>query len=301
MRLFGLLAAVALSQSAAAGWVQLSYSPTPGATALRSGCVAAGQYERPAVTVAAAAAGSVTIAGLPDVGRCYFTLDAGPQDEWFFDFGTLSGGPSLPGPIQNVAITWSPTPAGRQFLSSDVGAVGLAGSYSVAISTVGAVTYTLKGAGADIWTTASAFRFAYVQLTGDFDLRARVVSLTAADGWAKAGAMVSDTLDPSSAYAFSLVTPVAANGADFQDRPSAGAAAVVSNASDHVNTAPYCVRVSRVGNTFTGYGSKDCVTWTLKRSAIIPMGATVNAGLAVTSHNVAALATAVFDSVTITP
>lgn len=110
MRLLALIAVLALAHPAAAGWVSASWTPTPGVTALRSGCVAQGQYERAPVAINGAVAGSVTIASLPDAGRCYFALNAGPQDEWFFDFSLLSGGPALPGMVRNVAITWAPTP-----------------------------------------------------------------------------------------------------------------------------------------------------------------------------------------------
>jgi len=63
-------------------------------------------------------------------------------------------------------------------------------------------------------------------------------------------------------------------------------------------TAPYWVRLSRVGNAFTGYQSADGATWQLVGSATITMGANVFIGLAVTSHNDGVLSTAVFDNVT---
>ncbi len=109
-RLIGLLVACALALPAAAGWVKIGWDVSPGATAIRSGCVAPGQYERPALPIVGASPGSATIEGLPDSGRCYFALNAGPQDEWQFDFTALTGGRALPGPVRNLAITWSPTP-----------------------------------------------------------------------------------------------------------------------------------------------------------------------------------------------
>lgn len=112
MRALGLLAALVLAAPASAGWVRLTWAPIAGVTGVRSGCVAAGQYERPLV---ATASGSAVITGLPDVGRCYFTLNAGPQDEWSFDFGACAVGECAgarmpPGEVRNLTITTSPTP-----------------------------------------------------------------------------------------------------------------------------------------------------------------------------------------------
>lgn len=109
MRLLSLLLGCALTLPAAAGFVRVSWTATPGATSLRSGCVAQGQYERPPVALVTAA-GTITLEGLPDTGRCYFALNSGPQDEWFYDFALLNGGPALPGAVGSLAITWSPTP-----------------------------------------------------------------------------------------------------------------------------------------------------------------------------------------------
>lgn len=103
------LLACAFTSSASAGWVTLTDDGlTAGATAVKSGCVAPGQYERPTVPLAR----SVTIQGLPDSGKCYFALNAGPQDEWVADFTALRFGRGLPGPVGNLGITWKPSPAG---------------------------------------------------------------------------------------------------------------------------------------------------------------------------------------------
>jgi regulation of enolase protein 1 (concanavalin A-like superfamily) len=66
-------------------------------------------------------------------------------------------------------------------------------------------------------------------------------------------------------------------------------------------TAPYWVRLVRRGGSLTAYRSADGVQWTQVGAATINLAATVYAGLAVTSNNNAALATAGFDNVTVTP
>ena len=98
----------------------------------------------------------------------------------------------------------------------DSGAVGLPGDASLLSG-----TFTVRGSGDDIWYAADAFHYVYRPLTGNGTITARVVSLQNTDDWAKAGVMMRETLDPGSAYAFSLVTPV--NDTALQWRGSAGA------------------------------------------------------------------------------
>lgn len=57
------------------------------------------------------------------------------------------------------------------------------------------------------------------------------------------------------------------------------------------------MRLTRVGNVFTAYRSPDGVTWTSLGSETIAMAATIQVGLAVTSHNNAVLGSATFDNV----
>src|SRR5436309_2930868 len=72
-----------------------------------------------------------------------------------------------------------------QFQNQDIGSVGLTGSTSQSNG-----TWTVTASGADIWGAADAFRFAYVQQSGDFQIIARVSSVQPTDPWAKAGVMV---------------------------------------------------------------------------------------------------------------
>jgi regulation of enolase protein 1 (concanavalin A-like superfamily) len=67
-----------------------------------------------------------------------------------------------------------------------------------------------------------------------------------------------------------------------------------------MTTAPYWVKLTRVGTSITAYVSPDGTTWTQVGTDTIAMGATINVGLAVTSHSNGTLATATFDQVTVT-
>ena len=60
--------------------------------------------------------------------------------------------------------------------------------------------------------------------------------------------------------------------------------------------APYWVRLTRVGNTFTGFRSSDGVNWTQVGSVTVNMPATVFEGLMVLAHNNQALNVSTFDN-----
>lgn len=172
----------------------------------------------------------------------------------------------------------------------DIGAVPLAGTFLN-----GSSTLDISGAGADIWGTADAFRFAWVPMTGNGEIVARVRSVQFVTAWSKAGVMIRRSLDANSAHAFMLVS--AGKGYAFQRREADGQVSV--NTSGGAGTAPAWVRLVRNGDTFSAYVSADGASWRLVGTDTIPMGQQVYAGLAVTSHSVTAAARAVFDSVVV--
>jgi len=160
-------------------------------------------------------------------------------------------------------------------------------------------TIAVGGQGTDIWGTADQFRYVYKQLNGDGSIVARVDSLVNSDGWAKAGVMIRETLDPGARNAYVAVTP--SNGVTFQYRQAnAGDSASVSMAGF---TAPYWVKLTRSGNTFTAQRSEDGVTWVsitddpAASTVEVDMISNVYIGLAVTSHNAAVATSADFSNV----
>jgi hypothetical protein len=170
--------------------------------------------------------------------------------------------------------------------------IGGAVSQSSAIFNNG--LFSVAGGGADIWGTSDAFRFAYLAVTGNCTITARVLGVQNTDAWAKAGVMIRASLSANSAHAFVAVTP--GNGVAWQYRATTGGTS--SNNNTNGMNAPYWVRLVRNGTTFTGFRSPDGLTWTQIGSTTISMGTTVYAGLAVTAHNSSALCTATFDNVT---
>jgi hypothetical protein len=174
----------------------------------------------------------------------------------------------------------------------DIGPVGATGS-----ATGNGTTFSVDGAGADIWGNADAFRFVYTQLTGDGSVVTEVTGEEYVANWTKAGVMMRETLDPGSRHALMLVSP--GKGLAFQRRIDTNG--LSTNTSGGAGTAPYFVKMTRVGSTFTAFASVDGATWTTVGSDSITMASTIYVGLAVSSHVVGNLATATFASTAITP
>jgi regulation of enolase protein 1 (concanavalin A-like superfamily) len=128
----------------------------------------------------------------------------------------------------------------------------------------------------------------------DAEIVARVASLTNTNAWAKAGVMIRENLDANARHAMVAVTP--GNGVAFQRRATTGG--ISAHTAGARVAAPYWVKLTRAGNTFTAHQSANGSTWTQVGSAVtIAMGATAQVGLAATSHDAAVTTTAVFTHV----
>ena len=202
-------------------------------------------------------------------------------------YGSNQAVASAPVEIIVTAPPGSPPPAPWRHL--DVGRVGQPGSAYYAANGI----FTISGSGSDIWNTADAFQYVYQTFRGDGTLVARVTSVENTDGYAKAGLMFRETLDPGAANAMAFITP--SSGTDFQDR--AGQEAVSTYVVGSSVAPPYWLKLERRSSTFSGYGASDGTNWTFLGSMTIPMGGTIYAGLAVTAHNNTALNTTTFDKV----
>jgi len=179
----------------------------------------------------------------------------------------------------------------QDWAAADIGVTGAAGSSAAAGS-----TFTVRGAGADIWGTADAFQFAYRPMTGDGSIAARVSAIDGVHAWTKAGVMIRNSLGANAAHATMVVS--SGKGLAFQRRTSAGGASTNTVAGS--GGAPRWVRLTRSGSTITASVSSDGSRWTTAGQDTIDMNATVWVGLAVSSHDPARLATAPFDNVLVT-
>lgn len=182
-----------------------------------------------------------------------------------------------------------PVAAGAQSLPAgwaarDIGSVGAAGNASGSNG-----SFTVRGAGADIWGSADGFQFVYRTMTGDGEIVTRVNSVDYLNAWSKAGVMMRESLSPGAAHAYMLAS--AGKGLAFQRRPYTDGAS--TNTAG--NGGPgYFLKITRSGNTFDAYQSADGVNWAWVGSEWINMPATIYAGVAVTSHYYGAAATATF-------
>ena len=154
--------------------------------------------------------------------------------------------------------------------------------------------YTISANTGDVWYASDNFRFVYKKLNGDGAIVAKVVNITGGSAtWAKAGVMIRESLDPSSAYAFMFPTPDGKRA--FQSRTSTSSNAVSVHSAAAAVTFPVWVKIERKGSQFTASYSQDGKTWTVQPTnetvdgganpQVIGMTGAVYIGLAVASNN----------------
>ena len=191
---------------------------------------------------------------------------------WAFSTaGSGGGGGPLPAP-------WS---------SQDVGAVGTAGSASYSNG-----TFTVRGAGANIWGNADSFRYVYQQANGNLQMWARITSMQNTNPNAKAGVMLRESLAPNSAHVVLNIKPN--GGIEFMTRSSTGAQ--TSYIAGSASGLPEFVGFVRNGSTVTGYVSSNGSSWTAVGSVSFNVGSSVLAGMVVCAANTSTLNTSTFDT-----
>jgi len=174
---------------------------------------------------------------------------------------------------------------------ADIGSVGLPGG-----SALSGTNFTLLGSGADIADIADAFHFVWQTKSGDGTLTARVTSQTAADVWSKAGVMIRESTASGARNVCVCVTP--GNGVSFQNRAVSGGTTSTTSLAGMV--APYWVRLTCSGTTFTALCSANGVDWvTVGSCSLTGFVTSAQWGLAVTAHNNALASAATFDNVTL--
>ena len=202
------------------------------------------------------------------------------NDEYYYldDLSVTSSG-SLPSPWQTM----------------DVGAVGATGSASY---NSGTSTWTIAGAGADIWGTADAFRYVYQSADSNCSVVAKVLTIGNTDPWAKAGVMIRETTNTAPQSAMMCVTP--SNGVAFQWRSATGGTTTITNLTGQ--SVPIWLRITRTVNSIAGSYSSNGTNWTqLGAAQTIVMQTNVTIGLGVTSRTNGLLNTSTMDNVTATP
>lgn len=187
-----------------------------------------------------------------------------------------------------------PLPCPAPWSCQDIGSPALSGAQYFDPSTA---SWIVQAAGTDITGASDQFRFVSQPMTGDGSVTAYIATQSDSSSNAKAGVMLRASTDPGAPNYAILVSPGA--GIKVQKRSAQGAS--TAKLANPAGTAPIWLRITRAGNTFTAYTSSDGVTWTLVpgSSSSMTLGATLLGGLAVTSHNAAALSTVTASSATV--
>jgi fibronectin type 3 domain-containing protein len=166
-----------------------------------------------------------------------------------------------------------------------------------AIYTNGA--FNVKGAGLDYGGgSADAFGFAYLNLTGNGTIVARLAGRTNYSGLSKIGLTLRESLAIGSKHVFLLFDGTGTNG--FIHRNSTGGNGTSSGSTNKAGVLPEWLKLSRTNNVFSGSVSSDGTNWTMINSVSVTMNSTLLAGFAVCSRNNGFLDTAVFDNVSVT-
>jgi hypothetical protein len=194
---------------------------------------------------------------------------------------------------QTFSLTVNPPPSNlpSPWLTTDIGAVAAGGSASHASG-----TFTVNASGADVFDFADEFRYVYQPYAGNVTVTVRVGSLTNTNAWAKAGVMIRESLNANSSHAAMLLTP--SNGFNFQYRNGTGAGSTASGSAS--GSIPSWVRITRFGNTLTGFSSTNGTSWTQIGSVTITMPSNVYIGFFATSHNDGVVGASSFTNVSVT-
>ena len=230
--------------------------------------------------------------------------------------GTLLAGIAADSWNQGVAATWTMdgiavSTTGLQpqgICTSGWNCEDIGGSAPVGAQNNASGVWTVQGGGYDVWNTMDQFRFVGQTLAADGSVTAHVQSQSNTSPWAKAGVMLrvqAGDPDPQAPYYGVFVTP--ANGVQVQYRTAEGGVTTAINVPPL--NAPVWLRVSRWTDAsgaspvtyYTAYTSTDGSAWSVVAGSTLAlnMPGTLLAGMAVTSHNVGTLSSAMFDSVAI--
>jgi len=177
--------------------------------------------------------------------------------------------------------------------STDIGAVGIAGSASNS-----AGTYTVKGSGTGLGGGTDQFRYVYQTLYGDGSVTARITGQSGTLAAAVAGVMIRESTATGSKFAAMVRRGSGTKTMAAVRRSSTGGSTTTTTATSQ--TPPNCwVQVTRVGNSLAMRRSTDGVSWTTVATSTISMASTITLGLVVASGSNSVLDTDLFSNVTV--
>jgi autotransporter-associated beta strand protein len=225
-------------------------------------------------------------------------------------FRRLGGGPSFgvqggnlvttAATIDLSGVTLQATLPSATGTGLDIGEPFIAGSDTYNLQTE---TYTVAGGGIDA-NNHDQLHFVYMPVSGNLDARCKLLTQGGStDNFQKAGIMMRNSTDATSAYQFLAMMETNQYGTATWYRNGDGGS-TGENGSDTAATLPAqgrWLRLVRNGNTFTAYTELDGDTsWTQigqPYTPSTPMNNTYLVGLAVTSNDVSQLLTDTFSNV----
>jgi hypothetical protein len=172
--------------------------------------------------------------------------------------------------------------------------VGTATGSGAAVNSLG--TWTLVSSGADIAGTSDAFHFAYRTISGDTVAIAKVSSVEVTDNAAKAGLMFRESTATGSKFYALMLNAGGGFGIDSRYRTATNAQYTYQQQLATV-AAPYWLKITRSGNTFTPAYSTDGVTYTNGAAVTITLNSSLLVGLANTAITTTQLNTSTFNNV----
>ena len=185
----------------------------------------------------------------------------------------------------------------REFFTADLAPLNLGGNDARAttVQWVSRGGFDVSARGGDIAGATDSAGIAVQSLSGDFDLRVRVESMTITDPYATAGLVVRSSQDANATFAGAFAgSPTV--GSFFRSRQGTGANASMAapRGGYPVNHPRTWLRMRRSGSELTGFGSMDGTNWTILGAASISMPVSVAVGLTVSGRDTNAVALARF-------
>ncbi len=176
---------------------------------------------------------------------------------------------------------------------TDIGEPGLSGSASYDSSKQ---SYTVTGAGRDVWEAHDDFHFVHRRINGNFILQARA-RLDGSEGEAhrKFGLMARGSLDPASAMVAAAVHGDGLTSLQFRREASA----MIEEKRTPVVSADV-IQLERRGNRFILSVARFGDVFTTESVEEITAGDELEVGLFVCAHTAKATAKAIFDDVRLT-
>lgn len=239
--------------------IAFSWNPVPGATSyiLERGTATGGPF-------------SVIASGLSSLAYTDSNVVSG--NTYFY---TLTGSNSFGLGSQSTVISGEaglPSP----WTSTDIGTVAMPGSSSFSKG-----VFSVDGSGSDIGSTSDSFQFAYIPMSGNMTITARLTGLNEPNNSSKVGLMMRQSLTTGSPQV--MIAEESGGAVKMIWRSGSNSNATLGN--QITATPPQWLRLVRTGTNFTAYYSTDGNTWTSTGdNSVVSMTDPIYVGLAACSR-----------------